>query len=122
MSKSRAVIDEDLPRIIGEALRELGWRVEDVRDVGLRGKSDAEVIRFARRRKAVLFTGDWGFGNIFQYPPSEEWGIVLLSYPNEVSVSVLARELQKALAQLRTSDIVHNLVIIEPGRIRVRNG
>lgn len=69
MFKTRAVIDEDLPRIIDKVLAELGWEVFDARDVGLRGKSDQEVISFARKRRAVLFTGDWDFGNILEFPP-----------------------------------------------------
>ncbi len=46
MSKRNAVIDEDLPRIIDKVLESLGWEIKDVRDVGLRGKSDEKIIDF----------------------------------------------------------------------------
>lgn len=58
MPKRIVVVDEDLPRIIDAVLEKLGWEVKDARDVGLRGKSDAEIIGFARESRAVLFSGD----------------------------------------------------------------
>lgn len=64
MFKEIAIVDEDLPRIIDTILEDLGWEVKDVRDVGLKGKGDKEIISFARKSKAVLFSGDWGFANI----------------------------------------------------------
>jgi hypothetical protein len=54
MSKKIAVVDEDLPRIIDDVLRKLGWEVKDVRDHGLRGKSDDQVIKFAKKQSAVM--------------------------------------------------------------------
>lgn len=49
----KIVIDEDLHRSLGEVLRKLGHEVFDVRDHGLRGKSDEDVFRFAQEKKAT---------------------------------------------------------------------
>ena len=38
------LVDEDLPRSLVSVLVEAGFQAHDVRDVGLRGKSDAEVF------------------------------------------------------------------------------
>ncbi|MDO8655326.1 MAG: DUF5615 family PIN-like protein [bacterium] len=120
MSKERAVVDEDLPRIIDKVLEELGWEVFDVRDVGLRGKLDSEIIRFAKKSKAVLFTGDWGFADILIYPPEQYHGIVMLNFPNEFSTIVIAEETRKSLKKLQGESLSQKLIIIEPGKIRIR--
>lgn len=122
MSKRRAVIDEDLPRIIDKVLESLSWEVKDVRDTNLRGKSDKEIISFARKSKAVLFSADWGFANILNFPPQCYYGIVILSFPNEVSTKLIAKETKKALTKIPLKSFKNNLIIIEPGRARIRKG
>ena len=79
-----AIIDEDLPRRLGDALKKLRWEIKDVRDFGLAGKPDREIIGFAKKCKAVLFSADKDFANIFKYPPEKYYGIVILGFPNEV--------------------------------------
>jgi len=122
MRKKIAVVDEDLPRIIDRTLQRAGWTVLDVRDVGFKGKSDAEIISFARKSKAVLFTGDWDFAHILNFPPKKYYGIAILSFPNELSTKFIARETYKALGKVQLSEFKGNLVIIESGRIRIRRG
>lgn len=115
-----AVIDEDLPRSLGEILKNLGWDVKDIRDFGLRGKSDKEIMGFAKKCKAVLFSADWGFANILHFPPKDCHGIVILSFPNEVSVGFLMKEIEKSLGKILSKNFKGNLIIIEPGKIRIR--
>lgn len=43
----RFLTDEDVPRSTARILREAGFDAVDTRDVGLRGKSDAEVFAYA---------------------------------------------------------------------------
>jgi predicted nuclease of predicted toxin-antitoxin system len=115
-----AVIDEDLPRIMNEVLKGLGWEVKDVRDIGFRGKSDEEIISFAKGSKAVLFTSDWGFGNILKFPPKDYYGIVILDFPDEVSTNFMAKEAKEALSKIPLENFKGNLIIIEPGKIRIK--
>ena len=115
-----AVTDEDLARVISVMLRELGWEVVEVRDSWLRGKSDRTVIEFARNSGAVLFSGDWGFANIREFQPRNYRGIVIIAFPNEIGASLVAEETRRALIKLGTLDFAQKLIIIEPGRIRIR--
>jgi hypothetical protein len=39
-----AVRDEDLPRKFDKLLEKLGWEIKDIRDFGLRGKSDEKSL------------------------------------------------------------------------------
>ncbi len=120
--KMRAVIDEDLPRSVGVVLGELGWEVKDVRDTYLRGKSDKLVIDFVKKQGAVLFSGDWGFANILNFPPRDYHGIVIISFPNEVPAISMVSEFRHLFVKLEPNDFAGNLIIIEPGRIRIKRG
>ncbi|MBI4687981.1 MAG: DUF5615 family PIN-like protein [Nitrospirae bacterium] len=114
------VIDEDMPRSTAKVLRSRGYETLDVRDCGLRGKSDAEVFKFAQKEGAVLLTGDMGFGNILHFPVGSHYGIVIAHFPNEVSTSKLNNQIVKAFDDLEDEDFKGSLIILEPGKIRIR--
>lgn len=120
MFPKSAVVDEDLPRIIDAVLEGLGWTIFDVRDIGLKGEPDENIISFAKRRKAVLFSGDWGFANILKFPPKDFYGIVILNFPNELSTKFIAEETARALIRIPFKDFRKHLIIIEPGKVRIR--
>lgn len=114
------VIDEDMPRSTGKALKNCGYEVKDIRDHGLRGASDHEIYQFAKRNEAVLITGDLGFGNILRFPIGSHFGIVVARFPNEVTPKEINRQLLERIRDLAESDFKGNLIIIEPGQIRIR--
>jgi len=114
------VIDEDMPRSTAKVLRNRGYEVQDVRDLGLRGKSDAEIFKLAQKEKAVILTGDLGFGNLLHFPIGSHSGIVIAHFSNEVSTSELNNQIIKAFELLTEIDFKGNLIIIEPGKIRIR--
>ena len=116
----KGIIDEDLPRKLSESLKSLGWEIKDIRDTGLRGKPDKEIIGFAKECEAVLFSSDKDFANVLKYPPKEYFGIVILDFPNEVSTEFLIKETEKALAKISSEDFKGSLIIIELGKIRIR--
>jgi predicted nuclease of predicted toxin-antitoxin system len=114
------VIDEDQPRSTAKTLREAGHEVYDIRDHGLRGKDDNAILAFATQQKAILITGDLGFGNQLKYPVGSHEGIVVAHFPNEISTSELNAQIIAAIMFLTEADLKHSLTIIEPGRIRSR--
>lgn len=114
------VIDEDLPRSTAESLKKEGYKVFDIRDYGLRGKSDRKIYEFAKKQKAVLITRDKGFGNILEFPIGRHYGIVVIDFPMQVSDKEMNRFLIKCLRKIKKEDFKGNLIIIEPGRIRMR--
>ncbi len=102
------VVDEDMHRSVAVPLKQLGHQVLDVRDHGLRGAPDQEVFAFAQRRGAALLTGDLDFANLLAFPLGTHHGIILTRFPNELSTQRINEE------------IVGSLIILEPGRIRIR--
>jgi predicted nuclease of predicted toxin-antitoxin system len=114
------LIDEDIPRSTARVLRGRGYEVLDVRDCGLRGEVDKEVFKFAQKEKAVLLTGDLGFGNLLRFPVGKHSGVVIAHFPNEISASNLNNQIIKAFDTLTEKDFERNLIILEPGKIRIR--
>lgn len=115
-----AVIDEDLPRSFAIVLHGLGFTALDVRDHGLRGKSDEKVYKFAQKKKAVFFSADLGFSNIAVFPLGTHYGICILRFPNEMSVSEINKHVKELLSKLSPEDYSGNLIILSPGKLRLR--
>lgn len=90
-----------------------------MREVGLRGATDQEVITYARKKDCVLLTIDRDFGNILDYPPGTHPGIIRLKIkfmPSKVVNSLLLRFFET----VTPDEIAGNLVILEKDRYRVR--
>lgn len=116
----RLLIDEDLPRSLAPALRHACIDAEDVRDVGLRGSSDENVFAHALGHRRAIVTADMGFANILAFPLGSHCGIVVCRFPNEWSVATLVSTVVRGLQGITDEEMAGNLVILEPGRIRLR--
>lgn len=114
------VIDEDIPRSTSKALAQLGYEVLDIRDHGFRGAKDDQIYQFAQDNQAVLVTGDLGFGNILHFPIGSHFGIIVIHFPSEIATQEVNNQVIKRLNELTSDELKGNLVIIEPGKIRIR--
>jgi predicted nuclease of predicted toxin-antitoxin system len=114
------LIDEDMPRSTAVVLRQAGHSVEDVRDVGLRGRSDQEIFQYAQSQGAILLTADKGFSNIVRFPLGTHAGILVVRVPNELPTQAVNHEVLRALQDLESEDLAGLLMIVELGRTRVR--
>jgi predicted nuclease of predicted toxin-antitoxin system len=45
-----------MPRSSAKLIRSLGYDVEDVRDIGLRGAKDEEIIKYALKTNRIIAT------------------------------------------------------------------
>ena len=116
----RYLVDEDLPRSLARTMREAGLEAEDVRDIGLRGRSDREVLSSAAERGSVLVSADLGFANLLEFPAGTHRGIVVVRFPNEISNAAVNRMIVDALRGMSEEELHGCLVIIEPSRVRLR--
>ena len=114
------VIDEDMPRSTAKVLRDSGYEVKDIRDYGLRGVDDEEVYQFTQNDQAVLITGDKDFGNILRFSIGSHFGIVIAHFPNEMTTNEVNRQLVERFRDFTEVDFKGNLIIVEPGRVRIR--
>jgi len=58
------LLDQGLPRGAAARLREAGWEVDHVGELGMARASDAEILEEARRRNAFVVTLDADFHSL----------------------------------------------------------
>ncbi|HLA80651.1 MAG TPA: DUF5615 family PIN-like protein [Thermoleophilia bacterium] len=114
------LVDEDMPRSTARALRQAGYTALDVRDIGLRGHSDADVFAYAQAHNLVLVTADKGFSNVVAYAPGTHAGLIVVRVPNELPTQRVNEELLRALSGLQGETLQGLLGIVEVGRTRIR--
>lgn len=117
---SRFLVDADLPRSLARHLRTAGFQAEDVRDIGMRKSPDDDIGIYAVSHTLVLLSGDLDFGNVLRFPLGSHPGIVVIRFPNEVPTAKLNATILQAVQGLSDEDIVGNLIVVEPGRVRLR--
>jgi predicted nuclease of predicted toxin-antitoxin system len=111
-------LDENLGPSIQAIFHEHGHDCATVREEGLGGAEDPEVLKAAVGEGRVLVTNDHDFGNVLVYPPHDTAGIAVLNPPGRVSPQLLRRLVMAFLEVLSREDIEGKLWIVEPGRIR----
>ena len=114
------LVDEDLPRSLVRELQQAGIVALHVLDLGRRGRSDDEILLLARSKDLALVTGDVGFGNLLRYPLNSHSGIVVARFPNELPTEITNPAIVRAILELTSEEVHGSLVIIEPGRVRIR--
>jgi len=118
----RFLIDEDLPRTIGNLLRQYGHEAVDVRDIGLRGAKDSQIASYAQKEGFCLVTGDFDFSDIRNYPPNKYAELIVLSIPKDGTALFILNLLEGFLKQTKLISELHGkLAIVEQGRIRMRS-
>ena len=113
------LVDENTSRTLVHALQVAEYSAEHVYEVGLQGHFDSDVFAYAQAHKQTIITLDLDFANITKYPPPH-FGIIVLRLPNSTSTADLIQEVQNALKTLAEQNLTNTLIIIEPGRIRIR--
>jgi predicted nuclease of predicted toxin-antitoxin system len=77
-SKARFLIDESVGMEAARLIRDRGWNVYYVDDVGLLGRSDEEVLAFAWEEQRILLTYDFDFLDDSRFPFNRNPGLVVL--------------------------------------------
>ena len=118
----RFLVDEDLPRSTIILLRRYGHEAVDVRDVGLGGAKDYQIINYAQSKGLCLLTGDFDFSDIRNYPPNKYNGLVILEIPKDATASFILGLIEAFIQQKDIlSHLSGKLAIVEPGRVRLRS-
>jgi predicted nuclease of predicted toxin-antitoxin system len=77
-SKARFLIDESVGMEASRLIRDRGWNVCYVDDVGLMGRSDEEVLAFAWKEQRILLTYNFDFLDDSRFPFHRNPGLVVL--------------------------------------------
>src|SRR4029077_6617820 len=77
-SKARFLVDESVGMAAAGLIRDRGWNVRYVDDVGLLGRSEQEILTFAWREQRILLTHDVEFLDDSRFPFRYNPGVVVL--------------------------------------------
>lgn len=72
------IIDENLSPLLAEYLRSLKYDASSVREIGLKGKSDEDLIEWIQKERAVIITCDLDFGEFFYWQTLGKFGVIIL--------------------------------------------
>ena len=113
----RFLADENVSRLVVERLCSAGW---DVSAIGgaLSGASDSDVLDAARREGRILVTEDRDFGEMVVRRKLGVAGVILLGLDrlsNQAEAELVAR-----IVTTHADKLLGNLMVIEPGRVRLR--
>jgi Domain of unknown function (DUF5615) len=115
------LVDASLPGATTALIRSHGHSADDVRDIGLGTATDDEIAAHARANGLTVITADRDFGDVSRYPPANYLGLVVIEPPRRATRAIV---LSLVGQFLNTPDVVAalpgRLVIVAPGRIRVR--
>lgn len=115
----RLLVDENLPRTLVSDLIALGHYAEHIYDLGMGGSKDPAVWMYAQSHGLTIITGDKDFSDLRAFPPPHA-GIIVVEVPDTLSPAQRKRLMLRELALLAGQLLDNTLVIIEPGRVRIR--
>ncbi len=115
------LVDENLSRTLAEFLLALGYETRHVRDVGLKGYPDSEIVAWARKNDRVIVTRDLGFGLTYSQSANPP-GIILLRSKID-TVETFQDILRRLHAEkiLSNPKIYRSLVIATLAKTRIVN-
>lgn len=74
----RIKVDEDLPRMVVQMLRDRGYEAAGVVEQGMGGWQDPDLWQAIQAEGRFLITADKGFADVRFYPPGTNVGVLLL--------------------------------------------
>lgn len=117
----RFIVDENLSPALAGWLRRLKYNARAVREVGLKGKSDEEIISWLQKYDCIIITSDLDFGEFFYWKTLGNFGVIVL---RSKSQSIVAYK--QTLMRLHKQDVLKDkkltgaLLVVSETRLRWR--
>ena len=112
-------VDEDLPPMAAEWLREQGYEASTVVEQEMGGWKDAPLWEAVQENAQFLLTADKGFADIRLYPPGSNGGILLLR-PDEDGIRPVLDLLKAVLAEVDLAELEGVLAVATSQGLRMR--
>jgi hypothetical protein len=110
------LVDENMPRSLTPQIEALGFVVRDVRDIGLRGRPDTEVMQVAIAEDAIIITRDRGFADPRGWPDTFSAGVIFVNLPDDTPAYIVNAKVLDLLANRIAASLLGCLTSVEPRR------
>lgn len=107
------LVDENMPRSLAAQIGAMGFTVQDVRDIGLRGCPDSEVFEAAIAADALIITRDRGFAVEKNWPAAFTAGVIFVNLPDYTPASTINAKIMALLAKRSPVSLLGAVTIVE---------
>jgi predicted nuclease of predicted toxin-antitoxin system len=116
----RFLANENISPLTVSFIKDLGYDIKSVKETGLKGASDSQVVQFALQEKRWIITLDLDYAEIYYYSPVLDLGIIVLRLKSQWYKHINT-ELGKLIksGKLETEEYKNSLIIINEGRYRI---
>jgi predicted nuclease of predicted toxin-antitoxin system len=114
------LIDNALSPAVAIELGRAGHDAVHVRELGMHAASDHEIFDHAARDDRVLISADTDFGTLLAIRKQTAPSVILFRHGSQHRPADQAALLKANLPQLIGALEAGSIVVIEPGRIRIR--
>lgn len=115
----RIKVDEDLPKLAVQMLRDRGYEAASVLEQGMGGTQDPPLWQAVQSEHRFLVTADKGFADIRFYPPGTHAGVLLLR-PDQNGIRPIMELLERVLASYALEDLTETVTVVTSRSIRIR--
>jgi len=118
----KLLIDECVLGKTARLLKENGFSVITIQELGKASTTNGTVISIAKRQKAVIITNDLDFGNLILYPLGSHTGIIVLRprLDTPEAINDVHTVLMRLFKELKPAEIEKSLIIIDRDKYRIR--
>ena len=102
-----------------DLLCKLNFSVVSVKDLGLCGKSDLVILRWAIEHSHILISQDKDFSSIMLYPPRLHHGIIVLRKRRKTKIAVY-ETLHRLFKEVPMFEFRKSLIIVDAEKYRIR--
>lgn len=110
------LVDENMPRTLAPQIVELGFNVQDVRDIDLRARPDSEVMDEAIATDAIIITRDRGFANPKTWPTEFTAGMIFVDLPSNTPAKIVNARVLELIAKRLPVSLLGAITRVEPTR------
>jgi hypothetical protein len=110
------LVDENMPRSLAPQIAALGFSVQDVRDIGLRGRPDTEVMVAAIAADAIIITRDRGLADPRGWPEAFSAGVIFVNLPDDTPATTVNTRILELLTNRLPVSLLGALTTVEPRR------
>lgn len=115
----RLLADQDVYRITIDRLQQWGHDVVTVKELGLQGSSDEDVLRMATIENRLLITRDKGFGTLIFLNKALSTGVIMVKI-SPVSMEEVHQEIYRLFEEHSEEELRSLFCVVEPHRHRIR--
>lgn len=110
------LVDENMPRTLAPQIADLGFSVQDVRDIGLRARPDSEVMDEAIATDAIIITRDRGFANPKTWPTEFTAGMIFVDLPSNTPAKIVNARVLELIAKRLPVSLLGAITRVEQNR------